>query len=79
MAEIGNVQTMYLQTTDQLGNKYETNISKGFSVNGAATYQQVDTAVRALAELSTNTYGDTVLITSVSVNEKLEEEAAANG
>lgn len=79
MAEIGNVQTMYLQTSDQLGNNYETNISKGFSVNSAATYQQVDTAVRALAELSTNTYGDTVLITSVSVNEKLEEEAAENG
>lgn len=74
MAAIGSVETMYLQTSDQLGNNYETNISKGFIINGAATYQQVDTAVRALAELSTNTYGDTLLITKVSVNEKLDEE-----
>ena len=74
MAAIGSVETMYLQTTDQLGTKYETNISKGFKVNSEATYQQVDAASRALAELSTNTYGDTLLITKVSVNEKLDEE-----
>ena len=79
MAEIGNVATYNIISNDQLGNEITTNISKGFSINGAATYQQVDTASRALNALTTNTYNDTQLITEVSVNEKLAEEAAANG
>lgn len=74
MAAIGNVQTMYLNTVDNLGNIYQTNISKGFSVNPAATYRQVDTASRAINSLMTNNYMDTILITSVSVNEVLAEE-----
>lgn len=68
---IGNVTTMYLKSTDQLGNNYETNISKGFEVNSAATFQQVDTAARMLNSLSANTYDDTILITEVSVNENV--------
>ncbi len=66
---IGNVTTIYLKTTDTLENTYETNISKGFAVNPAATYAQVDTAVRALNQLTTNTYDDTTLVTAVSLNE----------
>lgn len=74
MATIGNVQEVYLITTDNLYNRYETNVSKGFEVNADATYQQVDDAMRALNSLSTNTYNDTTLITAVSVNEKIAEE-----
>lgn len=74
MATIGNVQTIYLISLNQMGEEYETNISKGFTVNGAATYRQIDTASRALNALTTNTYSDTNLITSVSVNEVLMEE-----
>lgn len=69
---IGNVTTIYLKTTDALDNTYETNISKGFAVNPAATYAQVDTAVRALNQLTTNTYDDTTLITEVSLNAVME-------
>jgi len=70
---VGQVQTMYLVTTDALENVYETNISKGFTVNSAATYAQVNTANRALASLSTNTYSDTKLVTNISVNEQIAE------
>lgn len=70
---IGQVQTMYLVTTSASEETYETNISKGFIVNPNATYAQVDTANRALANLITNTYQDTKLITSISVNEQISE------
>lgn len=73
MAAIGDVETIYLKTTDTFGNDFETNISKGFKVNPLATYQQIDTASRALNGLSRNSYNDTILITKVSVNEKLAE------
>lgn len=74
MASIGNIQTYLILSQDALGNKFQTNISKGFTINSAATYQQVDQASRALNGLTTNTYQDTQLITVVSVNEKLAEE-----
>lgn len=74
MAEIGNVQEMYLLSLDQLGNSYKTRIGQGFNINPNKTYQEIDSAQRALAGLLTNTYQDTQLITSVSVNEKLDEE-----
>lgn len=70
---IGKVQTMYLVTTDALNESYETNISKGFTVNPTATYAQVNVANRALVNLSTNTYQDTKLITEISVNEEIAE------
>lgn len=75
MATIGDVQTVYIMSLDNLGNFYQTNVSKGFQVNPDATYQQVNDAMRALNGLTTNTYQDTTLITAVSVNGKIEEEA----
>lgn len=70
---IGAVTAMYLKSIDQAQNEYETNISKGFEVNPAATFAQVDTAARALNSLSNNSYSDTTLITEVSVNMKMAE------
>lgn len=73
MAEIGNVSIMYLKSYDALGNTYETNVSKGFIVKSTATYQEVDTAVRSINSLTTNTYDDTILVTNISVNDVLAE------
>jgi len=73
-ATIGDVSAVYLISNDQLGNRYETKINTTKStINEETTYQQVDTAMRQLASLSTNTYDDTLLITSVSVNYEMEE------
>lgn len=75
MAAIGTVNTIYLISQDQLGNRYQTNINgRNMTVNYNATYQQVDTAMRALNALTTNVYEDTNLIKTISVNEVLEEE-----
>lgn len=75
MAAIGTVNTIYLISQDQLGNRYQTNINgRNMTVNYNATYQQVDTAMRALNGLTTNVYEDTNLIKTISVNEVLEEE-----
>lgn len=72
---IGVVKTIYLDSADNLGNQYETNINgRNMTVNYNATYQQVDSAMRALNGLTTNTYVDTNLIAVVSVNEKMVEE-----
>lgn len=72
---IGQVQTLILQSDDNIGNHYDTNINgRNMSVNHNATYQQVDTALRALNGLTTNVYVDTQLITAISVNEKMAEE-----
>lgn len=70
---IGKVKSVILNTTDQLGNKYTTTISRGFGVNSAATFGQVDESARALTALTTNNYVDTTLITEISVNEYLAE------
>lgn len=75
MATIGNVTSYIIKTADQLENQYETNVSGKFTVNAAATYEQVDTVSRALiANLSTLNYQDTILITKISVTEQLAEE-----
>lgn len=75
MAAIGNVNTIYLISQDNLQNRYETNINgRNMTVNYNATYQQVDSAMRALNALTTNVYEDTNLIKTISVNEVLEEE-----
>ncbi len=75
MAVIGNVSEIFLLSYDTLRNQYKTNISKGFSINpgGEVTYEQVNTAQRALCNLSSNTYEDTILVTNVSVNDVLAE------
>lgn len=74
MSAIGNVEEMYLITADQLGNQFKTRVGSGLRINSEKTYQEIDTAQRALAGLTTNTYQDTTLITSVSVNDKIAEE-----
>lgn len=75
MATIGQVNTIYLVSNDQMNTRYETNITgRNITVNYDATYQQVDTTMRALNALTTNTYQDTLLIKTVSVNEVLQEE-----
>lgn len=72
---IGQVQAIYLQSVDNIGTQYDTNINgRNMTVNYNANYQQVDAAMRALNGLTTNTYVDTKLITSISVNEKMAEE-----
>lgn len=73
-AAIGNVETIYVKSNDTSGNALETNISKGFKVNANATYQEVDTAIRALWYLNTDSYDDTILVTKVSVNEEVDDE-----
>lgn len=72
---VGNVSSMVLKTENSLGETSETTITnRRIFVNPATTYAQVDTFSRKLANLSTNTYKDTDLITIISVNEKLAEE-----
>lgn len=66
---IGNVDQFILITTDTLGAKVETGLSKKFIGNASATYANVDTAMRALATMSTNNYSDTTCVTSISVND----------
>lgn len=71
MATIGRVDKYILELNDVNDNKIETTLSKRFAFNSEATYQQVDTASRAIAGLSTYTYNDTILVTNISVNEVL--------
>lgn len=76
MAAIGDVQEMLLGSFDQLGKFHDTKISiSGLKINPEKTYQEIDTAQRALCGLTSHTYVDTHLITNVSVNEVLAEEA----
>lgn len=72
MATIGNVTEYRIITTDTYNN---TNDQKIWSaLNPEATYQQIDALSRALIGLSRETYEDTHLITTISVNEELAEE-----
>lgn len=70
-SEIGQIQTYYILSKNQAQEDVQTNISKGFTVNPATTYSQIDAASRALTSLTTNVYYDTQLITIISVNEVL--------
>ena len=70
---IGQVEKYILQTIDAIGDINETTLSKGFTVNNTTTYQQVDTASRAIAAISKDTYKDTILVTNISVNEIIAE------
>lgn len=72
MAAIGNVSEYRIQSTDTYGENYDTKVMG--NLNPEATYQQIDAASRALIGLTKNTYDDTILITSISVNEVLAEE-----
>lgn len=71
---VGNVTALKLITADSTAETYETTITnKKIMVSPTASYTQVDTFGRALANLSTNDYQDTILITSVSVNDVMAE------
>lgn len=69
--KIGKVTQIIIKSSDQLGNTIETGFNKNFYVNEDATYSQVDTANRAVIQLSKNTYIDTICVTNISVNEVL--------
>lgn len=70
--KIGEVTNFVIQTTNPLGETVETKINRNyFYANPEATYQQVDTAMRALIELSANNYKDTICVTNISVGEVL--------
>lgn len=69
--QIGVVNSFIVKSTDQLGNEMETTLNKKLLANQEATYQNVDTANRALFELSLNTYQDTICVTNISVAEVL--------
>lgn len=70
---VGIVQEVIFISMNAMGERSETNISKGFEVNAEATYGQFDEAMRSLSNLTANTYNDTNLITSISVNEKASD------
>lgn len=75
MAYVGNVTAMKLKTLNPMSEEQETTITnQRLFVNPGATYEQVDSFARALANLSRNSYQDTLLITQVSVNEVLENQ-----
>mgnify|MGYP003408251845 CR=1 FL=1 len=69
MAAIGKVTEYRIKSTDSFDNEYDNKIWG--SLNPSTTYEQIDAASRALIGLSKNTYGDSILITEISVNEVL--------
>lgn len=64
-------RTLILKTADTLGNEYEKAFS---SANTEATAANIDTFARAVAGLSKQTYVDTLIIDTQSVNEILADE-----
>ncbi len=70
-SQIGNVDKFVIKSSDNLGEKFETTLNRNFLPNSEATYTRVDTAMKALMTLSTNTYDDTICVTNISVNEVL--------
>lgn len=65
---IGNVSKIELVTFDS-DTTYTTDIARGFTINPTASYNAVNQAMTRIANLSTNTYSDTVLTTNISLNE----------
>lgn len=70
---IGKVDKYILKTRSALGTDTETTISNKFVFNSEATYSQVDTASKAIANLSQDTYVNTILVTNMDVNEQISE------
>lgn len=68
------VQNITNKSVDQLGNVYETNLLKGFGDTELESYNYVNTVARALIGLTSNTYQDSIVIMSKSVNEALAED-----
>lgn len=72
-SSVGEVNAIYINSFDQLGNKYQTRINTNKStIKADSTYSQVNTAMRQLISMSTNTYEDTTLITAISVNAEVQ-------
>lgn len=69
--KIGNVTQFILVTFDSAQNVHETTLNKNLTANPDATYAEVDTAMKALATLSSDSYSNTYLITKIDVNEVL--------
>lgn len=70
---VGDVNAVYIKSFDQLGNAFQTRVNTNKStIKETTTYSEVDTAMRQLISMSTNTYEDTLLITAVSVNAEVE-------
>lgn len=65
---IGSVTKFLVKTITPLGETQETTLNTNLEANTEATYEQVDTAVRALMALSGNTYDDTICVTNISTN-----------
>lgn len=59
---------------DQMSELYETNITKGFGSLSVESYNYVNTVARALIALTTNTYNDSNVIMTKSVNDALSED-----
>lgn len=70
---IGNVSQFVIKTSDTMGEAEDIAINKNFIANPEATYEKVDTAMRALMQLSNNQYQDTICITNISVVEQIAE------
>lgn len=68
---IGKVDKYILKTRSPLGQDTETTLSNKFVFNSESTYSQVDTASRAIANLSQDTYVNTILVTNMDVNEQI--------
>lgn len=77
MANIpATIDLVQMISLDQMGNKIETNLNKNFGRTKIATYEQINTIARALNNLTTNTYNDSLVVMTKSVNEALAEQAA---
>lgn len=73
--QIGKVSSFVLKTSMQTSSEgditFETTLNKNLVPNENATYQNVDTAMRALVTLSSNNYVDTICVTNISVSDVL--------
>lgn len=63
-------RTLIIKSTDALGNESQKSMTHA---NPAATAQNIDTFARAVAGLSKDTYVDTIIQDTQSVNEILAE------
>lgn len=68
--------SLLVKSVDALGNNFQKTITH---VNPESTNQQIDTFSRAFNNLGTNTYVDTVKVTTISINDALAEAAAEQG
>lgn len=72
MAAVGDVQKYTLKIVVGGTELIESTISQKIKINPLVSYNEADTASRALAELSQGVYSDTSLITDISLNSMLD-------